>query len=172
MRKILTRTVTLILAAMLLINTPSALLAQTAPDAGLRVTISEEFIAYLLETQLADALEGQEMQIENPRLDIRPNQQLALTIATNLPPLGDVEPTITIDLDITDNHLDMSIVGIALQGLQVPATLVQGQIGPIEQMAEEQANSALADLAESAGIEVVGIRTTERLLTIYLRSAE
>ena len=172
MRRALTRVVTLLLAATLLMSTSSALSAQTAPEAGLRVTITEEYIAYLLETQLADALEGQAMQIENPRVDIRPNQQLALTIATNLPPLGDVEPTITISIDIADNQLDMTIEGIALQGLQVPAGLVQGQIDPIEQMAEDQANAALADLAESAGIELVGIRTTERLLTIFLDAAE
>jgi hypothetical protein len=146
---------------------PKPTLAQTG---DIRVTITEDFISYLLETQLAGALEGQQMQIENPQIDLKPDSQINLTIGTTVPILGNIEPTISIGVAVANNQIDLTIGNIALNGATVPAAMLAGQIGPIEQMAEEQANQALADLSESAGLTLSDIRTTETLITIYLQS--
>lgn len=175
MRTLVSRFVALMLAVGLLAGiapTAPAALAQTTPDSDIRITITEDFISHLLETQLASALEGQQMQIENPRIDIKPGSQIDLTLATTVPLLGNVEPTISIEIAINNNQLDLTFGTIKISGATVPAAMLGGQIAPIEQMAEEQGNQALADLAESAGIELAGITSTETLLTIYLRTAE
>ena len=80
--------------------------------------------------------------------------------------------SISITLAAGDNQLDLTIGTIQLSGATVPASMLGGQIGPIEQMAEEQVNLALTNLAESAGLELVGVSTTETLIMVYLRAAE
>ncbi len=172
MRSLVSRIAALLLAVGLMAGVaPSAGTVSAQGTSGVRVTLTEAFISHLLETQLASALEGQSMQIENPRIDIKPGSQIDLTIATTVPVLGAVEPTISITIGVADNKLDLSIGTIKLNGATIPAAMLAGQIGPIEQMAEEQGNQALADLAESAGIELAGITSTETLLIIQLRTA-
>lgn len=173
MRSLVSRISALLLAVVLVAGlSPAPTAMAQSSSAGIRITLTEDFISHMLETQLASAMEGQQMQIENPRIDIKPGSQIDLTIATTVPVLGAVEPTISITIAVDNNQLDLTIGTIKLNGATIPASMLAGQIGPIEQMAEEQGNQALLDLAESAGIELGGITTTETLLTIQLRTVE
>jgi hypothetical protein len=177
MQKVLTRMVALMLAVSLLVGSslaPQSVLAQTPSQSDIRITITESFIAYLLETQLDDALEDMPIPLENPRVDLKPDNKIDLTVLTVLQGLGSIEPTITIGLAVEGNRLLVTLETLTNRGVSMPMTmpLLAGQIGPVQEGLQATVDEALAGLTESAGLAISGIRTTDTLITIYMSAVQ
>lgn len=176
MRTLLSRFLVLALSLGLLTGSllpASPALAQQS-SAELSITITDGYVAYLLETQLPpELLEGQAVPLENPRLGFAPGGVLLLTVNTEIAPFGPVEPTITINVAVANNTLSVDIETISLSGLVVPAAILAAggfDVTEIESLIQDQANDALAGLAGDLGIQLVGIDTTNATLTIHLSS--
>jgi hypothetical protein len=177
MPKVFTRIASLMLAVTLLVGSflaPQAALAQATPPSDIRITVTESFIGYMLETQLSESLDDMPIPLENPRINLRPDNKVDLTVRTVLQGLGTIEPTITIGLAVQGDRLLVTLETLTNRGVSMPMTmpLLAGQIGPVQEMLQAQVDEALAGLSESAGVAISGIRTTDTLITIYLRAAQ
>jgi hypothetical protein len=179
MRHLLTRIVILMLAVGLLAGTsltPQTAVAQTAPPSDIRITITESFINHILTTPMVtDITAGLPTPVEIRGLNLLPENRLDLTVFTELPaPFGATELTLTIALTAADQDLTVTIETLTIRGASLPANnpLLAGQIAPIQQQIQTAASDGLAGLAESAGLTLSGISTTETLIAVYMSATE
>jgi hypothetical protein len=178
MRNLLTRIVILMLAVGLLAGTsltPQSAVAQTTPSA-IRITITESFINHMLTTPMVtDVLAGLPTPVEIRGLNILPDNRLDLTVFTALPPpFGATELTLTIALAAANQDLTLTIETLTIRGASLPASnpLLAGQIAPIQAQIQTAASDALAGLADSAGLVLSGINTSETLITIQMSATQ
>jgi hypothetical protein len=179
MRHLLTRIVILMLAVCLLAGTsltPQTAVAQTTPPSDIRITITESFINHMVTTPtVTDITAGLPTPVEIRGINILTNNRLDLTVFTTLPaPFGATELTLTIALVAAAGDLTLTIETLTIRGASLPANnpLLAGQIMPIQEQIQSAASDGLAGLADSAGLELSGIRTTDTLITIFMSAAQ
>ena len=134
--------------------------------------IKEEFILEQLETQvlpLLGNLSAFGLVLEDPSIDLRDDNVIDVSVTTELPvgntPLT-VRPTVSIGVAAAENQLSLTIEGVSLEGLALPATLLGPQIETFQETAEIQINEALIAVERLGGISLAYIATTEDLLIL------
>lgn len=166
--------VLLLSISMLLV--PTAAIAQEEipelPVGDFRLILKEEFILNQLETQVLPFLgnlSAYGLTLEDPEIDLRDGNRIDISVTTELP-VGNrtlsVRPTISIGLAAEDNQMSLTIEGISLQGLALPATLLGPQVETFQEQAEIQINQALIAIERLGGISLAYIGTTEDLLIL------
>jgi len=172
MRNLRTRIVVLILAVGLLVGpslTPRQALAQS--DA-IRITITESFVSHILTTPaVTDVLATLPTRVENPRIDIKPDNKINLSIFTELPPpFGETDLTLTLGIAAANGTLTINIETLTIRGASLPANnpLLAPQIAPIQDQIQTAVTDGLAGLSDSAGLTISGFSTTETLIVVSM----
>lgn len=158
-----------------LLAPPAALAQEEIPElpvGDFRLIIKEEFILQQLETQvlpLLGSLSAFGMPLEDPSIDLRDDNVIDVSITTELP-VGNatltVRPTVSIGVVAAENQLSLTIEGVSLEGLALPATLLGPQIETFQGEAERQINEALVAVERLGGVSLAYIATTEDLLIL------
>ncbi len=179
MRNLLTRIVITTLAVGLLVGTslsPQTAVAQTTSSSAIRVTVTESFISYMLTTPtVQDIVAGLPTPVEIRGIDFKPDNRIDLTVFTELPaPFGATELTLTIALAAANDDLTLTIETLTVRGASLPANnpLLAPQIAPIQEQMQTAASDGLAGLADSAGLVLSGIRTTDTLIIVEMSGVQ
>jgi hypothetical protein len=170
------RLMIVLLLGIILLLTPSAVTAQEeSPDlpvGDFRLVIKEEFILEQLETQvlpLLGNLSAFGLTLQDPSIDLRNDNVIDVSVTTDLP-VGNntltVRPTVSIGVAAAENQLSLTIEGVSLEGLALPASLLGPQIESFQEAAEIQINEALIAVERLGGISLAYIATTEDLLIL------
>jgi hypothetical protein len=168
--------IVVLLLSMSMLLAPTTAIAQAQipelPVGDFRLVIKEEFILEQLETQVIPFLgnlSAYGLTLEEPEINLRDGNVIDISVTTELP-MGNrtlsVRPTISIGLTAEDNQLSLTIEGISLQGLALPATLLGPQVEAFQDQAEMQINQALIAIERLGGISLAYIGTTEDLLIL------
>ncbi|MEZ4636993.1 MAG: hypothetical protein R2873_16660 [Caldilineaceae bacterium] len=176
MRNLRTRIVVLFLAASLLLGPSLAPQQALAQSSDIRITITEDFVSYILtQPMVTDVLATLPTPVENPRINVKPDNKIDLTIFTELPPpFGATELTLTLGMTAANGDLTVTIETLTIRGASLPANnpLLAPQIAPIQEQIQSAVSDGLAGLGDSAGLQLSGFSTTETLIIVEMSSVE
>ncbi len=142
------------------------------PDGDFRITIREDFIIEQMTGQFQPFLTSLSvggMPIEEPAIDLRPDNRIDVSATTVVPFLNTdvtVRPTITVAIFVEENQMQFSVETISLEGVALPGNLITPQIEELQQQVQGRINEGLSDMARLFGVELVDIITTEEVMMI------
>lgn len=153
---------------------PTPLPVDQSEGVDLRIEIAESFLANVLADQLATPglipeQEGLEVVIEEPAVDLVPEDQVRLTLSLDLDVYGitvAARPTIGVRIAAEDGAVIVEAAGVALGDVNFPLDAVADQLAPVEEQVRVGLAGALQGVTDATGLQVKSVVIADD--TLYL----
>jgi hypothetical protein len=153
---------------------PTPLPVDQTEGVDLRIEIEESFLANLLADQLATPglipeQEGLDVVLEEPMVDLVPENEVRLTVTLDLDVYGiavAARPTIGVRITAEDGNLLVSAAGVALGDVNFPLDAVADQLAPVEEQVRVGLAGALQGVTDATGLQVKSVLIAND--TLYL----
>jgi hypothetical protein len=143
-------------------RTPSTTTLTPEVEPAIKVIIQETYIQERLE---------KEMEINpaysDPEIDFRAPDQALISFTTRVNTFLKLRPTATVEFSVEDEEVVVDVVRIDVNGMNVPRSLIEGQIDELREEIQLELNNLTGSLTE-ADLELVDISATEDALVVGL----
>lgn len=136
--------------------------ASQGPD--MRITLSERRLA----EQMSAALAG-DARYQDPVLDLLPSGRARLAATLPLSFLGQklsVRPSMDLRLSVVDGKVAAVPEGMALEGIPLPARVVEAPMNEVSRLVEEGLNAAVGQISGATGLKLSSLSTTDGSLIL------
>lgn len=132
------------------------------PD--MRITLSERRLA----EQMSAALAGDD-RYQDPVLDLLPSGRARLAATLPISFLGQqlaVRPSMDLRLAVVDGRVTALPEGMELEGIPLPARVVEAPMNEVSSLVEEQLNAAVGQISGATGLKLSSLTTTDDSLVL------
>jgi hypothetical protein len=149
--------------------TPAARL-QATPAPTQLPEVEPAIKVIIQETYIQERLE-KEMEINpaysDPEIDFRAPDLALISFTTRVNTFLKLRPTATVEFSVEDEEVVVEVVRIDVNGMNVPRSLIEGQIDELREEIQLELNNLTGSLTE-ADLELVDISATEDALVVSL----
>jgi hypothetical protein len=149
--------------------TPAARL-QATPAPTQLPEVEPAIKVIIQETYIQERLE-KEMEINpaysDPEIDFRAPDLALISFTTRVNTFLKLRPTATVQFSVEDEEVVVEVVKIDINGMNVPRSLIEGQIDELREEIQLELNNLTGSLTE-ADLELVDISATEDALVVSL----
>jgi hypothetical protein len=153
--------------------TPAARL-QSTPAPTQLPEVEPAIKVIIQETYIQERLE-KEMEINpaysDPEIDFRAPDLALISFTTRVNTFLKLRPTATVQFSVEDEEVVVEVVKIDINGMNVPRSLIEGQIDELREEIQLELNNLTGSLTE-ADLELVDISATEDALVVGLEPLE
>jgi hypothetical protein len=131
-------------------------------EPAIRVIIQESYIQEQLEVALED-----DPAYSNPEIDLRAPNLAFVSVTTRINTFLTLRPTATVQFEIVDQEIVADIIGLDVNGFNVPRSFVEAQLEELREEIQAELNK-LTEALTDAGLELTNISATEEALILDL----
>jgi hypothetical protein len=132
------------------------------PEPAIKVVIQESYIQERLEDELED-----DPAFSNPVIDLRAPNLAFVSVTTRVNTFLTLRPTATVQFEVVDQKIVAEIIGLDVNGLNIPRSFVESQLEELREEIQAELNK-LTEALTDAGLELTNISATEDALILDL----
>ena len=136
--------------------------AQVTDNADMVITFSERF----LNANLAQGIPTGG-QVSNVQLDLHSGETADLHATVVINAFLTVQPKLALKLAVANGQVTIDVVSVDVGGFGLPSSLIQPEIDSFKSTAQTQLNQQLVLMAQTTGLKLQSVSTTENSLTLY-----